>query len=483
VAAGVARPSRAAVGEVTVQGVVQPLVSISDVLRAEERRPEAMFCFPADFRWGVSTAGNSVEGYNLDSDWWAWEQEPGRIKRGHTSGIACNWWRNAEADFDRAASLGLNALRLSVEWSRVEPGPGVFDDHVLDRYGQMLRALRERDIEPMVTLHHFSSPLWVTEQGGWEQHKFVALYARYVRHVVQVLEHDCDLWCTFNDPNLFAHLAYEEGVFPPGKSVPGASLRVLRHMLEAHGAAYDEIHAVQRRARVGIAHNVRSVVPVNPELPEDRRAARRVASLYNRAVVTVLAKGRWPLGLGFGLALGLRRKLDWIGVSYYGRDVVQFDPKRRRAMVGRRVRGNGTDLLSGGYGQFYPEGLFDALQRLSRLGLPLYITENGVSDDGDGQRPRYLVAHLYEIWRAIQQSFPVAGYYHRTLVDCFEWADGWTQRFGLFAFDPGVPRRRPRRSARLYSDIVRSNTVTSELIDEYAPRLRSQLLPDPAAGE
>jgi beta-glucosidase len=147
--------------------------------------PEATFHFPADFRWGTATAAHQVEGNNTLNDWWAWEQEEGRIKEGHRSGLACNWWERAEEDFDRAAELGQNTHRLSVEWSRVEPREGYFDDAALDRYRAMLRALRERGIEPMVTLHHFTNPLWLAEMGGWENPRAVFLFERYVARVVE----------------------------------------------------------------------------------------------------------------------------------------------------------------------------------------------------------------------------------------------------------------------------------------------------------
>jgi beta-glucosidase len=457
----------------------RPRVSIGQVLLAEDRRPGATFSFPSDFRWGVSVAGNSVEGFNLDSEWWAWEQESGHIKLGHTSGLACDWWKNAEADFDRAADLGVSALRLSVEWPRVEPGPNVFDDHVLQRYAAMLRALRERDIEPMVTFHHFSNPLWMAERGGWEQRGAIGLYSRYVRRAVEALADDCDLWCTFNDPNLYAYMAYGEGHFPPGKSDARAAIKVLRHMIEAHAAAYREIHSVQPDARVGLAHHYRPVAPADREAPEDVRTARRAHQTYNRAIVGSIWQGRWLSPLGVGPAPGLRRKLDWIGFSYYGRDLVQFDGRGRRAMLGRRLVSPGAEVLNGGLGEYYPQGLFECLQDLARMEIPIYVTENGIPDGEDDLRPRYLVAHLYEVWRALQRSYPIVGYYHRTLLDGFEWADGWTQRFGLLAFSPDSPARTPRRSAHLYSDIAHSGSINSELIDEYAPQLRGILLPEP----
>jgi beta-glucosidase len=439
--------------------------------------PEATFHFPADFKWGVATAAHQVEGRNTHNDWWAWEQVDGHIKQGHTSGLACDWWENAEADFDRAAEMGLNALRLSVEWSRIEPSPGEFDDAALVRYSQMLQGLRERNIEPMVTLHHFTNPRWLAEQGGWENPATIALFARFVRRAIEVLGQYCDLWCTFNEPNIYGYLGYLEGVFPPGRSELGAAMHVIRHLLAGHAAAYREIHALQPHARVGLAHNMRIFDPARPRSPLDRRAARLADRAFNQAILTALTRGRWTVPLGFGLAWKLRRTLDWIGLNYYTRDLVAFDSTQRRAFFSRHLHADEAELLDGGYGEFYPRGIFRCLQQLARLGLPIYVTENGIPDDDDDQRPRYLLTHLHQMWHAIQLCYPVMGYYHWTLVDNFEWAEGWTLRFGLIGLDSKTQNRTPRRSADLYAEVARANAITPHVIDTYARELRAELLP------
>ncbi|MDY6876529.1 MAG: glycoside hydrolase family 1 protein [Chloroflexota bacterium] len=439
--------------------------------------PEATFHFPAGFKWGVATAAYQVEGNNTNSDWWAWEQQEGHIKDGHRSGLACNWWESAEADFDRVVRLGLNALRLSVEWSRIEPRAGEFDDAALERYGQMLQGLRERNIEPMVTLHHFTNPLWLAERGGWENPEAVALFARFVRRVVESLGEHCDLWCTINEPNVYGYMGYLEGVFPPGESDFQAAMRVIRHLLAGHAAAYREIHALQPQARVGFAHNVRIFDPYTPRSLLDRRVARIVDKVYNQNILTALARGRWALPMGLGLAWKLRHTLDWIGLNYYTRDLVAFDSTQRQALFSRRLHADDAELLDGDYGEFYPRGIFRSLQRLARLGLPIYVTENGIPDDDDDQRHRYLLTHLHQMWHAIQLCYPVMGYYHWTLVDNFEWAEGWALRFGLIALDPETQARTPRRSADLYADVIRANSITSQTIDAYAPELRAELLP------
>ncbi len=462
---------------------VQPVHVVTEEKRVREKidtqvsRPEATFHFPTNFKWGVATAAHQVEGENIHNDWWVWEQGDGHIENGHTSGLACDWWNNAEADLDRAAEMGLNALRLSVEWSRIEPRPGVFDDAAMERYVEIVRGLRNRDIEPMITLHHFSNPRWLTEQGGWEAPETIPLFVRFVRRVVSSLGKYCDLWCTINEPNVYGVMGYLEGVYPPGQSNLKTTLRVIRNLLAGHAAAYREIHALQPDARVGLAHHMRIFDPINPRSLMDRRVARTTDKAFNQAILTALTKGRWMLPLGFGLAWKLRRTLDWIGLNYYTREMVAFDRTQSQSLFGRRQHAEGAEMLDGGYGEFYAQGMFRCLQRLARLNLPIYVTENGIPDDDDDQRPRYLLTHLHQMWHAIQMCYPVEGYYHWTLVDNFEWAEGWSLRFGLIALDPDTQVRTSRPSAGLYAEAIQANAITPQIIDTYAPELRAELLP------
>jgi beta-glucosidase len=442
--------------------------------------PEATFHFPTDFRWGVAASAHQVEGDNRANDWWAWEETPGHIRNNHHSGNACNWWQNAEADFDRAAGLGVNALRLSVEWSRIEPRPGSFDEAALQRYAELLGALRERNIEPMVTLHHFTNPQWLAEQGGWENPEAVGLFARFVRRTVEALGRLCELWCTVNEPNVYAYMGYVEGRFPPGRADLRAAQQVARHLLEGHAAAYREIHAVQRHARVGLALHMRVFEPASPNSALDQRAAAFADRAFNGAFLDALVRGRWTAPLGAGSARRLRHTLDWIGLNYYARDAIAYDRAQRGLGGVRRVVREEAEMLDGDYGEFYPEGLFRCLQRLSRLRMPVYITENGLPDADDDQRPRYLLTHLHQVWRALQLGCPVQGYFHWTLVDNFEWTEGWTLRFGLFELDPRTQVRTPRPSARLYAALTRANAITPELIDSHCPEVRPQLLPGQA---
>ncbi len=440
--------------------------------------PEATYHFPPDFKWGVATAAHQVEGESTNNQWWAWEQQPGRIKQGHVSGRACDWWENAEADFDRAEALGLNSLRLSIEWSRVEPQPGVFDDAALARYRELLQGLLARGMEPMVTLHHFSNPLWLEQQGGWENEGTIAYFTRFVERVVRVLGDLTTLWCTINEPNVYSVMGYLQGVFPPGKQDFKTTGLVLKTMLRAHGAAYRAIHRLQSDARVGLAHNLRIFDPANPRSLLDRLAAKGQDLMFNESTLRAAWKGWWIPPLGFGPVWSLRRTLDWVGLNYYTRDLVAFDSAARDSGFGRATHAPGAELLDGGYGELYPEGLARALRRLGKLGLPLYVTENGIPDADDDQRPRALLLHLHQMWRALQNNLPLKGYYHWTLTDNFEWAEGWSLRFGLIEMDPETGQRSRRPSADLYAAVARGNAITPELISAYAPQARETLLPE-----
>jgi beta-glucosidase len=170
---------------------------------------EATMYFPADFRWGTATAAYQVEGNNLNSDWWGWE-ENGRILQNHRSGLACNWWENAEADLDLAADLGTNAHRLSLEWSRIEPEPARFDTEALDRYREILQAMRDRGIEPMVTLHHFSNPRWLVEKQDFNSAIVVDYFQRYTAKVVEHLGDLVGQWVTINEPMVYIFMRYLE---------------------------------------------------------------------------------------------------------------------------------------------------------------------------------------------------------------------------------------------------------------------------------
>lgn len=435
--------------------------------------------FPAGFLWGTATAAHQVEGGNHNNQWWAWEQSPGHIHQQQTSGLACNWWApgGAEADFARAQALGQNAHRLSVEWSRLEPSEGEFDAAAFQRYRVMLSDLRARGLTPMLTLHHFTNPLWFEAQGAWLDPRSIGLFERFVERVVGELGDLVNLWCTINEPNVHAVLSYLLGEHPPGLHSIVAPFRVLRNLLRAHARAYRAIHRLDASAQVGIVLQLRPLLPARPDSPLDRWAARMQDYLFNHIFLASLRDGRLrpPLGLGQTVT-GLAGASDFLGLNFYTRELVHFDPRIPGELFGRRAfarDGEMSDTNQHGlpYSECVPDSLEQLLRRLAVLGQPIHITECGLPDADDDQRPRFLISHLAAVQRAIQAGVPVRGFFHWTLVDNFEWAEGWRLRFGLIELDPATQARRPRHSAQTYANICRANALTPALVQRDAPEL------------
>jgi beta-glucosidase len=449
--------------------------------------PEATLHFPPDFRWGCGTAAHQVEGGNTNNDWYAWEQGEGHIANGQKSGQACDWWNKAEADLELAAAMGQNAHRLSVEWSRIEPTEGKWDDAAMDRYRQMLRFMREQSIEPMVTLHHFTTPLWLAERGGWENPAIIPLFERFATKVVESLGEFCDLWVTINEPVLYAVLGYVAGsprsemhhqlTFPPGKHDLDLALKVIENLLLGHGAAYYAIRRVQPHARVGVAHNLSYFQPFHPNSPLDRFVVGQRERLMSRSGLDGTLKGLVPRALGSRRVRELANTSDFIGLNYYMRSVLAFDSSSPGTLFSRDVFLPGAEISDLHYGEVYPEGIYHLLKRLSRYGKPIYITENGIPDADDDRRPAFLITHLRQVWKAVMQNTPVMGYYHWSLVDNFEWAEGWNLRFGLIEVNPETQERKLRRSGELYAEICKTNTITTDMVQRYTPELIESLFP------
>ena len=431
--------------------------------------------FPQDFRWGTATSSYQVEGNNQNSDWWAWEKTPGAISKGHLSGPAADWWENAERDLDLAAEMGTNAHRLSLEWSRIEPSPSVFSMEAIDRYREILSGMRQRGIEPMVTLHHFSNPLWLVEKGDWGSEVCVDYFRRYTAKVVGELGELIPKWITINEPMVYIVRRYLDRLVPaPQHTGLAAAGRAMHTMLRAHAAAYHTIKDALPEAEVGVAKNMIVLEPQSPGNPLASRWNRLVQYWFNDAWMEFMVSGRprWPIGRG--TIEGLAGSFDFVGINYYSRYFSKFPP------FGGFVAdswGPGAVVSDGNYGEVYPDGLFQVIKASRRYNKPIYITENGLPDKTDRLRPQFIIRHLREVWRAINFNYPVMGYYHWSLVDNFEWDQGWTQRFGLLALDLETQERSWRPSGRLYQQICQTGSVSSEMAQEFAPEVMKTLFP------
>ncbi len=438
---------------------------------------EATYTFPRRFLWGTATAAHQVEGNNTNNTWWEWEQS------GHasgTSGLACDWWGGRwREDFDRAAESGQKAHRLSVEWSRIQPTPDQWDEDALERYRAMLRGLIQRGLTPMVTLHHFSDPIWIAEQKGWETPEIVRLFERFVRKTVEALREYCSLWCTINEPNVYATLGYLAELWPPGQGQLNLCYAVLANMVRAHAAAYAAIHELQPQAMVGYTLHYRPMRSRRSWFPPDLLMRYLRDRGLNLGFPSAISTGRMRAPLWSISVPEAKGTQDFFGLNYYTRETVWFDLLHPKELFSHGGYPKDADLSEHGATANIPEGLYDSIQWVARLypGTPIYVTENGIESTADVIRRRYLAQHVHQMWRALNHNYPLKGYFHWTLVDSFEWERGWDHRFGLWALDVETQRRTKRPSADLYAAICAQNALTSEMVRQYCPEVFDKIFP------
>ncbi len=423
--------------------------------------------FPSGFLFGCATAAHQVEGGNRN-DWSRWEAQPGRIKDGSSAAAAVDHWSRWRSDLEELAARGQNAHRFSVEWSRVEPREGEFDRDALAHYAEVVRTCRALGMEPLVTLHHFTFPLWLADRGGATADCAPLRFARFAAACAEAFGAEVRWWVTINEPVVLATIGYLRGEWPPGdRSLPRtfAALRGLARMHAAAGLALRSVAAANRReARVSVAHHVRGLLPADPSSPLDRAVAALPDFLFNRWWLRICRSGRLAPPVGWGQPVpGLAGSLDYVGLNYYCDDVLSFDIRRPGELFARQAPKPGFPLSTFGWA-IDPDGLRNALHLVAREsgGLPVVVTENGVADDHDELRPGYIVGHLAAVHRAMREGVDVRGYMHWTAWDNFEWAEGYSQRFGLWSVDRDILQRCPKPSAAVYEEICRSRVLPAQ---------------------
>ncbi len=427
-----------------------------------------------DFLWGAATSSHQVEGYNEKNDWWAWEHE-GNCEGGVRSGAATDHWNRFREDLKLAADLGLNSYRFSVEWSRLEPEEGRFDETAVEWYRELINECVKLKLMPMLTLHHFTSPKWFADQGGFVRKRSPDQFAAYTEYVVRKLGADVPLWCTLNEPMVLVAGTYLGCFMPPAKYAPKLVPLACHNLLKSHVRAYRLIHSrMPERTgpwksvpiQVGIAHNMLDFMPDRRWHPMEAMLAGVFRRFYNDSWLDAVTGGKQKFGIP-GLipkahvvkeALGTKT-CDFIGVNYYTKAYVQWRP--RNAAMERpnplplgiefaRRKEPSSDLKWA----VHPEGFHRVLKRAARHRLPIYVTENGIADHDDKLRPTYLLEHLKVLDRARAEGIDIRGYYYWSLLDNFEWIKGFWPRFGLFKVDFETFQRTATGSAVLYKKVI-----------------------------
>ena len=382
--------------------------------------------FPRGFLWGSATASYQVEGGIENNDW----AEAARAGKVPACGRGCDHATLYEKDFDIVQGLSQNAHRLSLEWSRIEPEEGTFDATAIEHYKKVLRALDRRGIAPFVTLWHFTLPIWLSRKGGFAHAHAAKAFARYSAYVIEQFREEFPRLhiMTVNEPEVFISKGYAEGTWPPFKRHSYAQLwQVMHNLIKAHNLAYRAIKSVAPEARVGLSKHNR-YFHATTQGPFALGATALMGWLWNRYFIN-----------------GISGHMDFIGLNYYTHQ--PFGAVRETYVKNDM----GWDIM--------PEGLYHVLKELGHYHMPIYITENGVADRDDIHRKQFIIDHLAATHRAIQEGIDVRGYFYWSLLDNYEWAEGFKERFGLVEVVYETLERRVRPSAYVYKDICEQNAV------------------------
>jgi beta-glucosidase len=422
---------------------------------------------PEGLLLGCATAAHQVEG-GIDNDWTRWVADhPEAITGGGDAVTAIDHFHRYREDLEQLGSMHHSAHRFSIEWARVEPQPGTFDRDALEHYADVVRTCRRNGMEPVVTLHHFTLPVWLAESGGFAAPDAPMLFARYAAACVEAFGDMVTWWVTINEPTVVAVLGHLEGQWPPGERSLRSTLVALRGLLRMHAAAARAINVVSARhgrsAQVSIAHHERRLVPRDPASSVDRAVSRVPDFLFNRWFLRSCVAGRVLRPVGHGEVVpGLANSLTYLGLNHYTSEAVSLDLGAPGMLFARHEAVPGLPLSAAGWA-IDAEGLRNALTDLwAAFGLPIMITENGVSDSNDELRPAYLRDHLRAVADAVEAGVDVRGYLYWTAWDNFEWAEGYTQHFGLIAVDRETQRRIPKPSAAVFADICRTRDVPGD---------------------
>jgi beta-glucosidase len=444
--------------------------------------------FPKDFLWGTATAAYQVEGaWNADgrgeSVWDRFSHTPGNVKGGWTGDVACDQYNRYPEDIGIMKQMNLRSYRYSIAWPRIQPsGQGAVNQKGFDYYKRLTDAVLAAGMRPLVTLYHWDLPQALEDKGGWPNRDTAARFADYTEIVLKAFGDRIETWAIFNEPWVFTYLGYGSGVHAPGKKDFDLFLKASHTVNIAQGDAFRAIKAIAPKSKVGTAYSMSPAKPLTSSA-EDAAAAKRFDAFNNVWFLETALRGRYPeafvhgtpletMGFQSGDDKRMTAPLDYIGVNYYFRRLASAAP----APAKPSYEAMGFDLTDGKEGplteigwEVYPRGMYDIVQRISKdYKLPIEITENGCSYGdypdargrvADVRRIDYYREHLRELAHAIQDGADVRGYHAWSILDNFEWSEGYTQRFGLVFIDFPTQRRYMKDSGKWYSRVAATNAI------------------------
>ncbi len=432
----------------------------------KDRKP---FSLPEGFMLGTATASLQIEGGDKNNSWYRWAEQ-GHIKDGTHCIVADDHWNRVDEDIQLVKQLNSKVYRMSLEWSRIEPHKGQFDKAAIDHYRDEIQKLISAGIKPLVTLHHFSNPLWLEDSGSWLNEEAIDSFEAYTAYVVSQLGDIVSEWVTINEPNIYLIMSYAFGHWPPGKKSILDYFKGAKNMILAHIKSYKKIHELRKEmgyedSMVGVAFHLRVYDPKKGTAIE-KLVAKNTERLSQEIFVAGMTEGKLIFPVGSGYPMGKGKYFDFFGINYYTRDIISFTPDLGKAFAKTEVKEDApiNDL---GW-EIYPEGLYRLCKSYyDRFKLPIFITENGTCDSRDAFRTEYIYDHLYQVKKLVEDGVDVQRYYHWTLMDNFEWIEGLSARFGVVEVNFDTLERTIRKSGRFYSELSENNGVTADMIERY----------------
>ncbi|MBR5144157.1 MAG: glycoside hydrolase family 1 protein [Clostridia bacterium] len=412
---------------------------------------------------GTATAATQIEGGDENNSWARFAAE-GKVNDKTSPTRACDHYNRWREDIDLMAEMGMQIYRLGIEWSRIEPTQGNYDYEALDHYRKEIEYMKEKGIKPLLTLHHFTNPLWFEDMGGWTSPESVEIFADFVEEVMEHLGDIVDEYITINEPNVYCLNGYFYGIWPPEQKSIVAYCKALSNMAAAHIKAYQLIHNARadmgksrEETLVSFANHLRVFVPKKYSNPWYRFCARFMEHMFQTAITDAMMSGKCTFPILRRPEIEPGRYFDFIGINYYSRSTVSGINDGTP---------DGCDKNDLGW-EIYHDGLIDLANYLSmQYGeeYPIFVTENGTCDNNDSFRPRFIYDQLKLISELDNR---IERYYHWSFVDNFEWREGESARFGIVHVDYETQKRSVKNSGKLYSDIIKNQGVTDEAYAAY----------------
>ena len=411
---------------------------------------------------GVSTAATQIEGGDVNSNWNDWYRQ-GKIKDGTDPATGNDHWEKWEEDVALMAQMGIQIYRFGIEWARLCPEPGKVNEEAVARYRQEMECLKAHGIQPLMTLHHFTNPMWFENMGAFTKRENLKYYLELVELAVERFGDLVSDYITINEPNVYATSSYFFGMWPPAKTSLMDTLKVMENMAYCHIKAYGILHEKRKAmgytdTKVGVANHLRVFAPKNAKNPWHKICAKLNEYLFQGALLKAMSLGKFPFPLrNFG-NLPKGEYSDFNGVNYYTRSTVSG--------IGDGVRENSprNDLDW----EIYPAGIEECAAKLQAiLPRPLWVTENGTCDNNDRFRSRYIYEHLKQV---SQSKLPFERYYHWCFCDNLEWIEGNSAKFGLVSVDPVTRIRTVKDSGKFYAQIIARGGVDTELYETYVSK-------------